>query len=100
MLAGGGTRSSTAVAGSALIAALRTAVVFLPAFLLGLIVSPQHVGGCRQKFFNFNRLKHHANAAAGCFVRGFLSGIPRQQCRGNSGIDLSCRRNYFKPGVL
>src|SRR6476646_2498354 len=99
MLAGGGTRSSTAVAGSALIAALRS-VVFLPAFLLGLIVSPQHVGGCRQKFFNLNRLEHHSDATAGRFIRGFLGGIPRQQGRGNTGVDLSRRGDHFKPGVL
>src|SRR5436305_279500 len=100
MLAGGGTRSSTAVAGSALIAALRTAVVFLPAFLLGLIVSPQHVGGCRQKFFNLNRLEHNANATAGCFIRGFLGGISCKQGRGNAGVNFSRRSDYFKPGML
>src|SRR4051794_4723424 len=100
MLAGGGTRSNNAVAGSTLIAALRTAGVFFPAFLLGLIVSPQHVGGCRQKFLNLNRLEHHAYATAGCFIRSFLGGIPSKQGRGNAGINLSCRGNYFKPGML
>src|SRR6478735_6544552 len=92
--------SSTAVAGSALMAALRTAVVFLPAFLLGLIVFPQHVGGCRQKFFNFNRLEHYADALVGRFIRGFLGGISRKQRSGNAGINLSRRRNHFKSRML
>src|SRR6476659_5828714 len=91
MLAGGGTRSSTAVAGSALMVALRTAVVFLPAFLLGLIVFPQHVGGCRQKFFNFNRLEHYADALVGRFIRGFLGGISRKQRSGK------CWNQSFAP---
>src|SRR6185312_11594508 len=100
MLAGGGTRSSTAVAGSALMVALRTAVVFFPAFLLGLIISPQHFGGCRQKFFNLNRLEHYANATAGCFIRSFLGGIPSKQGRRNGGINFPCRRDHFKTSML